>query len=158
MYDAGSIGRVVESGTDATVVRVGLLAIEAALVEIEATMRADVALTGTIGLTRCSVRFWTVSGWLTAAATMCDVVERIASIWAVLTKAESLESDEIGKSAAVGVESVGNVRGVAGTRKIHWAASKMASIGYGVDGGCCGYFICSRSSIWDWCAASKARR
>src|SRR6266545_5869084 len=140
------------------VVRVGLLAIKAALVEIEATMCADVVLTGTIGLTRCSVRFWTASGWQTVVATMCDMVERIASIWAVLTKAESLKSDEVGESAAVGVESIGNVRGVAGTRKIHWAVSKMVSIGYGVDGGCCGYFICSRSSIWDWCAASKARR
>src|SRR6266511_5540120 len=129
---------MVESGTDATVVRVGLLAIEAALVEIEATMRADVALTGTIGLTRCSVRFWTVSGWLTAAATMCDMVERITSIWAVLAKAESLESDEVGESAAVSVESVGNVRGVAGTRKIHLTASTMASICSRVLRGCCG--------------------
>src|SRR6266542_2640539 len=108
VYDAGSIGRVVESGTDATVVRVGLLAIEAALVEIEATMHADVALTGTIGLTQCSVRFWTAFGWLTAAAMMCDMVERIASIWAVLTKAESLKSDEVSESAAVGVESIRN--------------------------------------------------
>src|SRR6266545_5020405 len=103
------------------------------LVRIMAATCADF---GTIGLTTCSVGFWTMSGWLfTVAVTICKMVESIALNWAVSTKVESLKRDEVGRSAAVSIESVGNVLWVTGARKIHNATLKITSIRYGVDSG-----------------------
>jgi len=131
----------------------------------------DFAL-GTSGLVGRLLSVGMMSGLLMAAAvTICTMVERIASNWAVLTKAESLGREAMACGAigiaGVGVGSVGIVRSirivgivvwVAGARKIHWAASKIASIKCGSDGKWCGYLICSRRSIWDWRTASKAQR
>jgi len=93
---------------------------------------------------------------------ICTMVERITSNWAVLTKAESLGREAVACGAigiaGVGVGSVRIVVWITGARKIHWAASKIASIECGSDGKWCGYLICRWRSIWDWRMASKARR
>jgi len=116
----------------------GVLAIEVAMVKFEAAACSTVlALTGTVqaGLL---LAVWTTSELLTAVAMIWETVKRITLSYSVLTKSVSLERGTrvsgVVDIAMAGVETVGIMVWIIGARRIHRAASKIASIEYGCEG------------------------